>query len=131
MVDVSPRRKLVTVPDIGHAPTLVEPVVLAALDRLLGGLRGLSPRKPFLRWLDHVGRPRRRGRRRHLVAVGGATSVGLGVPAAYGSAKVAVLAPSPGTVTGCVIAALSAPVTASPKVTTAPAMHPPGPMLTS
>jgi hypothetical protein len=41
MVDVSPRRKLVTVPDIGHAPTLVEPVVLAALGRLLGGLRAL------------------------------------------------------------------------------------------
>jgi len=27
----------VRVPGIGHAPTLVEPVVLAALDRFLGG----------------------------------------------------------------------------------------------
>jgi len=38
MVDVLPRGELVRVPGIGHAPTLVEPVVLAALDRLLGGL---------------------------------------------------------------------------------------------
>jgi pimeloyl-ACP methyl ester carboxylesterase len=38
MVDVLPRGELVTVPGIGHAPTLVEPVVLAALDRFLGGL---------------------------------------------------------------------------------------------
>ena len=38
MVDALPRGELVTVPGIGHAPTLVEPVVLAALDRLLGGL---------------------------------------------------------------------------------------------
>jgi hypothetical protein len=51
--------------------------------------------------------------------------------AAYGSTKVAVLAPSPGTVTGCVIVALAALVTASPKVTTAAGVHPPGPMLTS
>jgi pimeloyl-ACP methyl ester carboxylesterase len=35
MVDVLPRGELVTVPGIGHAPTLVEPVVLAALDRFL------------------------------------------------------------------------------------------------
>jgi esterase len=41
MVDVLPRGKLVRVPGIGHAPTLVEPVVLAALDRFLGGLRAL------------------------------------------------------------------------------------------
>ena len=39
MVDVLPRGELVRVPGIGHAPTLVEPVVLAALDRFLGGLR--------------------------------------------------------------------------------------------
>jgi len=38
MVDALPRGELVRVPGIGHAPTLVEPVVLAALDRLLGGL---------------------------------------------------------------------------------------------
>jgi pimeloyl-ACP methyl ester carboxylesterase len=38
MVDVLPRGELVTVPGIGHAPTLVEPIVLAALDRFLGGL---------------------------------------------------------------------------------------------
>jgi hypothetical protein len=40
MVNVLPRGELVTVPGIGHAPTLVEPVVLAALDRLLGKLHG-------------------------------------------------------------------------------------------
>jgi esterase len=38
MVDVLPRGELVSVPGIGHAPTLVEPVALAALDRFLGGL---------------------------------------------------------------------------------------------
>jgi pimeloyl-ACP methyl ester carboxylesterase len=38
MVDVLPRGELARVPGIGHAPTLVEPVVLAALDRFLGGL---------------------------------------------------------------------------------------------
>jgi esterase len=36
MVDVLPRGELVRVPGIGHAATLVEPVVLAALDRFLG-----------------------------------------------------------------------------------------------
>jgi esterase len=40
MVDVLPRGELVTVPGIGHAPTLVEPVVLATLDRFLGKLHG-------------------------------------------------------------------------------------------
>jgi pimeloyl-ACP methyl ester carboxylesterase len=35
MVDTLPRGELVRVPGIGHAPTLVEPVVLAALDRFL------------------------------------------------------------------------------------------------
>jgi pimeloyl-ACP methyl ester carboxylesterase len=39
MVEVLPRGELVPVPGIGHAPTLVEPVVLAALDRFLGALR--------------------------------------------------------------------------------------------
>jgi pimeloyl-ACP methyl ester carboxylesterase len=39
MVDALPRGELVRVPGIGHAPTLVEPVVLAALDRFLGGPR--------------------------------------------------------------------------------------------
>ena len=39
MVEVLPRGELVTVPGIGHAPTLVEPMVLAALDRFLGTLR--------------------------------------------------------------------------------------------
>ena len=39
MVEVLPRGELVRVPGIGHAPTLVVPVVLAALDRFLGTLR--------------------------------------------------------------------------------------------
>jgi esterase len=39
MVEVLPRGELVAVPGVGHAPTLVEPVVLAALERLLGGLK--------------------------------------------------------------------------------------------
>lgn len=38
MVDVLPQGELVAVPGVGHAPTLVEPVVLAALERLLSGL---------------------------------------------------------------------------------------------
>ena len=37
MVNALPHGELVRVPGIGHAPTLVEPVVLAALDRFLGG----------------------------------------------------------------------------------------------
>ncbi|MBI1848171.1 MAG: alpha/beta hydrolase [Candidatus Rokubacteria bacterium] len=36
MVKVLPRGELVAVPGVGHAPTLVEPVVLAALERLFG-----------------------------------------------------------------------------------------------
>ena len=36
MVDTLPRGELVAVPGVGHAPTLVEPVVLAALERFLG-----------------------------------------------------------------------------------------------
>jgi esterase len=39
MVEVLLRGELVQVPGVGHAPTLVEPVVLAALDRFLGNLR--------------------------------------------------------------------------------------------
>ena len=39
MVNALPHGELVRVPGIGHAPTLVEPVVLAALDRFLGGLQ--------------------------------------------------------------------------------------------
>jgi pimeloyl-ACP methyl ester carboxylesterase len=39
MADTLPRGELVRVPGIGHAPTLVEPVALAALDRFLGALR--------------------------------------------------------------------------------------------
>lgn len=38
MIDALPRGELVTVPGVGHAPTLVEPSVLAALDRFLGTL---------------------------------------------------------------------------------------------
>ena len=38
MVDALPRGELVRVAGIGHAPTLVEPVVLTALDRFLGSL---------------------------------------------------------------------------------------------
>jgi pimeloyl-ACP methyl ester carboxylesterase len=36
MVDVLPRGELVAVPGVGHAPTLMEPVVRAALERFLG-----------------------------------------------------------------------------------------------
>jgi pimeloyl-ACP methyl ester carboxylesterase len=39
MVDALPRGELVRVPGIGHAPTLVEPVVLTALDRFLANFR--------------------------------------------------------------------------------------------
>jgi pimeloyl-ACP methyl ester carboxylesterase len=35
MVDALPRGELVAVPGVGHAPTLVEPEVLAALERFL------------------------------------------------------------------------------------------------
>jgi pimeloyl-ACP methyl ester carboxylesterase len=38
MVAVLPQGELVAVPGVGHAPTLVEPVVLAALERFLSGL---------------------------------------------------------------------------------------------
>ena len=36
MVEILPHGELVAVPGVGHAPTLMEPVVLAALERLLG-----------------------------------------------------------------------------------------------
>ena len=36
MVDVLPQAELVAVPGVGHAPMLVEPVALAALERFLG-----------------------------------------------------------------------------------------------
>jgi pimeloyl-ACP methyl ester carboxylesterase len=36
MVDVLPRGELVRVPGVAHAPTLVDPIVLAALERFLG-----------------------------------------------------------------------------------------------
>ena len=36
MVEVLPHGELVAVPDVGHAPTLMEPAALAALERLLG-----------------------------------------------------------------------------------------------
>lgn len=42
MVDALPRGELVRVPGVGHAPTLVEPVVLAALDDFLGVLGGVE-----------------------------------------------------------------------------------------
>jgi pimeloyl-ACP methyl ester carboxylesterase len=38
MADTLPHGELIRVPGIGHAPTLVEPIVLTALDRFLGGL---------------------------------------------------------------------------------------------
>ena len=37
MTQTLPKGQLVAVPGVGHAPTLVEPVVLAALERFLGG----------------------------------------------------------------------------------------------
>jgi pimeloyl-ACP methyl ester carboxylesterase len=38
MVDALPRGELVRVPRVGHAPTLIEPESLTALERLLAGL---------------------------------------------------------------------------------------------
>jgi pimeloyl-ACP methyl ester carboxylesterase len=40
MVKALPRGELVAVPGVGHAPTLVEPVVLAAMERFLASLGG-------------------------------------------------------------------------------------------
>jgi len=42
MVDVLPQAELVAVPGVGHSPTLVEPVALAALERFLGGPEGVA-----------------------------------------------------------------------------------------
>jgi len=36
MVKALPRGELVAIPGVGHAPTLVEPAALAALERFLG-----------------------------------------------------------------------------------------------
>jgi pimeloyl-ACP methyl ester carboxylesterase len=44
MVEVLPRAELVAVPGVGHAPTLVEPVVLAALERFLGAPEEVTSR---------------------------------------------------------------------------------------
>ena len=38
MVKILPHGELLAVPGVGHAPTLVEPVVLAALERFLAGI---------------------------------------------------------------------------------------------
>jgi pimeloyl-ACP methyl ester carboxylesterase len=35
LVDILPQAELVAVPGVGHAPTLTEPVALAALERFL------------------------------------------------------------------------------------------------
>jgi pimeloyl-ACP methyl ester carboxylesterase len=40
MAEMLPRGELVSVPGVGHAPTLVEPAVLAALERFLGATAG-------------------------------------------------------------------------------------------
>ena len=40
MAETLPKGELVTVPGVGHAPTLVEPVVVAALERFLGSAAG-------------------------------------------------------------------------------------------
>ena len=45
MVDVLPQAELVAVPGVGHAPTLVEPVALAALERFLGALEAVASRE--------------------------------------------------------------------------------------
>jgi pimeloyl-ACP methyl ester carboxylesterase len=44
MVEVLPHGELVAVPGVGHAPTLMEPVVLAALERFLGAGATLATR---------------------------------------------------------------------------------------
>ena len=45
MVDVLPQAELVAVPGVGHAPTLVEPVALAALERFLGAPEAVASRE--------------------------------------------------------------------------------------
>jgi esterase len=44
MVEVMPRGELVAVPGVGHAPTLMEPVALAALERFLGAPEEVASR---------------------------------------------------------------------------------------
>jgi pimeloyl-ACP methyl ester carboxylesterase len=45
MVEVMPKGALVAVPGVGHAPTLMEPVALAALERFLGDLASVGSRE--------------------------------------------------------------------------------------
>jgi esterase len=45
MVDVLPQAELVAVPNVGHAPTLMEPVALAALERFLGAPEAVASRE--------------------------------------------------------------------------------------
>jgi esterase len=45
MVDVLPQAELVAVPSVGHAPTLMEPVALAALERFLRAPEIVASRK--------------------------------------------------------------------------------------
>ena len=45
MVETLPAGELVAVPGVGHAPTLVEPVALGALERVLGSLSPASARR--------------------------------------------------------------------------------------
>jgi pimeloyl-ACP methyl ester carboxylesterase len=45
MVEVTPRGELVAVPGVGHAPTLMEPVAMAALERFLGALEAVASRQ--------------------------------------------------------------------------------------
>jgi esterase len=45
MVDVLPHGELVPVPGVGHAPTLMEPAALAALERFLGAPEPVASRK--------------------------------------------------------------------------------------
>ena len=45
IVDVLPQAELVAVPSVGHAPTLMEPVALAALERFLGAPEIVASRK--------------------------------------------------------------------------------------
>ena len=43
MVEALPRGELVTVPGVAHAPTLVEPAMLTALERFLGTVETSRP----------------------------------------------------------------------------------------
>jgi hypothetical protein len=45
MVDVLPQAELIAVPGVGHAPTLMEPVALAALARFLGAPEAVASRE--------------------------------------------------------------------------------------